>query len=134
MHERVYGMRYLLDTSVLICCFQDHNLLSSRVLDIVNNDQHKFCISIVSLWEIVIKLCIKKLDANINLKSLNDLLKKKNIGILPIKQKYLKILLSLPMHHKDPFDRLLIATAVSEKLTFITSDKDIKLYNVDWIW
>ena len=127
-------MKYLLDTNVLIWCFDDPYNLSSVVLDIIKNTENTFYISIASLWEIAIKLSIKKLDTSISLNRLNDLIKKKNIKILPIKQKYLKIILHLPMYHKDPFDRLFIATAIAEEIPIITSDRDIHHYEVNWIW
>ena len=134
MYERIYGMKYLLDTNVLIWCFNNPTYLPQKVLNIINNKENSFCISIISLWEIVIKLCINKLDSSITLKSLRDIIKLKNIDILPIKQKHLNKNLSLQMLHKDPFDRLLISIAISEKLPFITSDKDIHQYNVECIW
>jgi PIN domain nuclease of toxin-antitoxin system len=56
------------------------------------------------------------------------------INILPIKTNHLTVLEELPLIHRDPFDRLLVATAISEHLTLISADKNIELYNVSLIW
>ena len=127
-------MRYLLDTHVIIRGFDSNDSLPQQILSIMKNPENVFLISIVSIWEIVIKLCVKKLNVNFTLDILLKTIKRNNITILPIKQKYLKENLKLKMIHGDPFDRLIIATAISEKLTLITSDRNMHLYDVDTIW
>jgi len=57
-----------------------------------------------------------------------------NFEIIPIQKTHLKTLTDFPFIHRDPFDRLLIATAVSENLSFLTADEDIKKYDIPFIW
>ncbi|WP_223834093.1 type II toxin-antitoxin system VapC family toxin [Spirosoma profusum] len=54
--------------------------------------------------------------------------------LLPVTFQHTRRLLTLPMHHRDPFDRLLIAQSLTENLTFITADRNIHLYDIDWVW
>jgi len=61
-------------------------------------------------------------------------LNKTNIVILQIENEYLKKIITLPAIHKDPFDRLLISTALTEDMTIITADENIQKYNVNWVW
>ena len=127
-------MRYLLDTSVVIWYLEGYNHVPNKIKTILRDPQNILYISIVSAWEITIKLCVKKLDIHFSLDDLFETIKAKNFKLLPIKQKHLNINLDLQMLHNDPFDRLLIATAKSEKLTIITSDRNIHRYDVDSIW
>ena len=134
MYEGVYGVRYLLDTNVLIWYFKKNMELPPNIKKILDDADNTFNISIVSLWEIVIKMCLKKLDLGIEFEDFLKLIERNNIKLLPIKKEYLITNLSLSLHHRDPFDRLLIATAIAEKLPFITPDGDIHLYDIEWIW
>ena len=127
-------MKYLLDTHVLIRWFQNPESLPKKIDEMMNDLDNQMFVSIISLWEIVIKLNIKKLELKFNIQEMIEELSDSNIEILPIKQRYLDIYLGLPLLHKDPFDRLLISTALSEQIPFITSDNKNHLYPVEWIW
>ncbi|MCL2063466.1 MAG: type II toxin-antitoxin system VapC family toxin [Candidatus Cloacimonetes bacterium] len=127
-------MKYLLDTHTLIWCFTEFESLSKNVVDIISDPEKTKFISIVSFFEITIKLKIDKLNIGISLDDLFKLAKNRNFVMLPIKQKHLNVYLTQISFHKDPFDRLLVASAKSENLVLITSDKDIHQYDVDWIW
>jgi len=125
-------MNYLLDTHVIIWHFMDENQLPAKIRNIMDNPDNNIFISSASLWEIVIKTAIGKLDISFG-KLLNQL---DNIDfvLMQIEPEYLKRLQNLLLIHKDPFDRLLIATAQAENLTIITTDENIHQYNVQWIW
>ena len=127
-------MRYLLDTHTLIWYLEDSKSLPKRLKDIIDNPNNSVFVSIVSLWEIVIKQNIGRLNLSITVDELFDIIQDKDYVLLPIKQEYLKIYRDLYLHHHCPFDRLLIATAISENLKFITKDKEIRKYYIDWIW
>ena len=127
-------MRYLLDTSVIIWHFEDNKPLPKNISGILENTENTFYVSVVSVWEIVVKLCVKKLNLSFTIDYLYRAIKRENMVLLPIKQKHLNANLDLPMLHGDPFDRLLIATAISENMKFITSDKENQLYDVEWVW
>ena len=127
-------MKYLLDTHTLIWCFTDNDLLSEKALNLIVNPKNKKYVSIASLFEIAIKLKINRLNLGISYDDLFALIKNRKFTLLPIKQTHLNMYLSQQTYHKDPFDRLLIATAKAEDLQFISSDKDIKKYDVKIVW
>jgi PIN domain nuclease of toxin-antitoxin system len=91
-------------------------------------------LSAVSLWEVTIKLQNSKLDLGISLKDLFEFVDRNQIEIIPINYEYLLQLSNLPTHHNDPFDRLIIAQAISEDLVVITRDKLFKNYKVKQFW
>ena len=93
-----------------------------------------FFLSAVSLWEIALKINIGKLHLNSPFSKLLLDLQSTDITILQIKHDYLLGLANLPNIHKDPFDRLIISTALVEGLTILTADANIQKYNVSWRW
>ena len=127
-------MRYLLDTNVVVWYFDGKKLLRPKIKKIIDDPDNKVYVSIVSVWEIVVKLCVNKLNVSFTIDHLIESIKSRDFTLLPVKQKHLNANLKLPLIHGDPFDRLLIATSISEKLTFITSDKENQKYNVEWEW
>ncbi|MCL2064965.1 MAG: type II toxin-antitoxin system VapC family toxin [Candidatus Cloacimonetes bacterium] len=127
-------MKYLIDTNVLIWYIENQPEIDDTVLDIIDNLENKIFVSVVSIWEIALKTSKNKLFLGINIDELYKIIKNRKFELLPIKQKHLKGIINLPQIHKDPFDRLLVATAKSENLVLITSEKDIHQYDVDWIW
>jgi len=127
-------MSYLLDTHALIWYFEDSKDLPIKIAHIIDNPiYHKF-ICIASLWEIAIKSNIGKLDMRLSFDELLDVIEDSELSIIPIENDYLKRLSKLPFIHKDPFDRLIITTALSEGLTVMTVDENIQKYDVPWIW
>ena len=98
-------------------------------------DVNKKCyISIASLWEITIKLQLGKLELNFDFDELTEYLKRNQIEILPIHFDYLKVLSELPLHHRDPFDRIILSQAISEKFTIISQDSSFKSYKAKLLW
>lgn len=87
--------------------------------------------SSISFYEIAIKMSIGKFELNVPLKQFYDDTINNQIEILPITEKHLSQYLKLPNYpnHKDPFDKLIIATAISQKFKLISSDKNFELYN-----
>ena len=127
-------MDYLLDTHTLIWVLDDTITSYKLPTEIIKDHQKKKYVSIASLWEVTIKLSVNRLSLNFSLDDLLETIKSKNYILLPIKEAHLEEYLKLPFHHRDPFDRLLIATAIYEKFTLITSDKENQLYDVKWVW
>ncbi|MCL2056453.1 MAG: type II toxin-antitoxin system VapC family toxin [Oscillospiraceae bacterium] len=127
-------MRYLLDTHAIIWHFDDSSKLTQKAAGIIDNPKNRVYISYVSLWEIVIKISIGKLDVDFTLDQLLYAIKDNDFDILQIEDKYLQQLSTLPFIHKDPFDRLLVSTALAENLTIITTDENVRKYDVEWIW
>ncbi|MDR1831325.1 MAG: type II toxin-antitoxin system VapC family toxin [Fusobacteriaceae bacterium] len=127
-------MRYLLDTHALIWYMENSDKLPSQVREIIEQTGDSICISVISLWEIAIKVYNGKLNLKISFDELLDIVEARKFNLYQITNRYLKSLSALPFFHKDPFDRLLIATAIAEKMTLVTADTNIHQYNLNWIW
>lgn len=91
-------------------------------------------VSIASLWEIGIKYSLGKLDLNTDLKRIFELIDESGFKILPITPKHILTNAALEFHHRDPFDRLILAQAKSEGLSLISKDKIFEEYNINLIW
>ncbi len=107
-------MKYLLDTHTLLWFFHNDPKLPESTKDIICSNVD-VSVSMASFWEIAIKKSIGKLDIS---ESVSDL----------------EQLRLLPFIHRDPFDRLLISTAVEENLTLVTCDEKIQKYNLNILW
>ena len=124
---------YLLDTHPLLWFFHDDPKLPERTKDIICSNV-EVSISIATLWEIAIKKSIGKLNIPESVLDLERACMKNDICILPIKTIYLERIGILPLIHGDPFDRLIMATAIEENLTVITCDEKIHQYNIRFLW
>ena len=118
---------YLADTHVLIWALDGSDGLSEQHTAILNSDALIF-VSIASLWEIAIKTALGKLEAP---PRLNEKIESAGSSILPIELAHIDALKDQPQHHRDPFDRLLIAQAKTVGLTILTADRQLKRYTVD---
>src|SRR5688572_26520656 len=113
-------MQYLLDTHTFIWFINGDNNLPEKVKQGIQNLDNKCFISIASLWEISIKSSLGKLELKAEFSKIADFLLENEIEILPITFEHLQKLLSLKYYHRDPFDRLIIAQGLSEKLTVLS--------------
>ena len=127
-------MRYLLDTHVIIWMVEDSPSLPLAVKEIIKNPKNQVAISLISLWEIAIKMNIGKLTLNLTFDELVDVLRSGDFDFIQIEDEYLSGVLKLPLLHKDPFDRLLITTASTEHMTLVTRDENIQKYDISWVW
>jgi len=127
-------MRYLIDTHVIIWLAKDSCELPKSIRKLIENPENDIYICSASLWEIVIKMSLGKLDLKLPLDKLLFDIKTGGFNILQVEDIYLSMLLKLPYIHKDPFDRLLISTALVEGLVIVTVDENIQKYDVPWIW
>ena len=94
---------------------------------------HKF-VSISSLWEISIKNRIGKLPLPNDLSAVFTEVEMNGIGIIGINQGCLEAYNTLPLLHRDPFDGIIVATALLQDMTIITADENIQKYDVSWAW
>ncbi len=123
-------MKILSDTHIFIWFSQDSAQLSRSAHDLLKNPANEIFLSIASVWEIQIKLDIKKLALPLPLPDLITLQQRvNNIQILPIEPRHIYALSDLPMHHRDPFDRLLIAQSVTEAMPILTADAVFDRYD-----
>jgi len=127
-------MKYLLDTHVIIWMIEDSPNLPLAIREIIKNPENQVVICSISLWEIAIKMNIGKLTLSVTFDELVDILRNGDFDFVQVEDEYLSCLSKLPLLHKDPFDRLLISTAIVEKITLITIDENIQKYDVSWVW
>ncbi|MBV1825628.1 MULTISPECIES: type II toxin-antitoxin system VapC family toxin [Komagataeibacter] len=121
-------MKVLLDTHALLWWLSDSDRLGDNAREIIADPAHDILVSVVSLWEIAIKIRIGKLDADIN--DILAAIPGEGFSLLQIQPEHLKILMSLPMHHRDPFDHLLMAQAQAEHATFLSEDGQMDYYSI----
>lgn len=121
-------MKFLLDTHALLWWLADDEQLGQGARNLIEDPDSDILASMVSLWEIVVKVRIGKLEANI--KEVLQAIQREQFVLLDISSKHLLTLEGLPTHHRDPFDRLLIAQAITEGATFISEDRAISRYPV----
>ena len=127
-------MKYLLDTHVILWLATNSPLLSETVKRAILDNNNEKYVSIVSAWEVAIKLGTQKLQLDGGLAEFFRMIDVNGFLLLGIEREYLQYVQTLPFFHKDPFDRLLIATANVENLTLISIDDNIQKYDVNWIW
>jgi PIN domain nuclease of toxin-antitoxin system len=125
---------FLLDTHALLWFIQGDPQLSKRARSMITTDTNQLYLSVASLWEITIKLNIGKLTIGHTIDEIYRLLKQLNIEVLPIGQSDLEQYLTLPLYHRDPFDRLLIAQAIAQELTLVSADNAFGAYSVQQLW
>ena len=127
-------MRLLLDTHVLIWFSGKKSALSAETrAQIIDPANRKF-LSMASIWEMSIKAGLGKLKLPFPIRELVNEFQKAGGFILPIRQEHALAVEGLPQHHKDPFDRMLIAQAMYEDLTIISHDGLLAGYPVSILW
>ena len=127
-------MRYLLDTHTAIWALGDKAKLSEAAKGIIDNTSLPLCVSIASAWEIAIKVSIGKLNFIGGSAFFLEKMQKNGIEVLKIEGSHINQVESLPFIHRDPFDRLIVATAKVEEMTIITADDNIPKYDVLSMW
>lgn len=128
-------MRLLLDTHTLLWFLRQPHVLPPKVLEVITDPGTDAVVSLLSLWEIAIKSGLNKLYLP---KPYDELFPQSvtdsGLSLLPIEPTHLAVLSRLPQHHRDPFDRLLIAQAMAEGMTLASCDKHFPAYGVPLLW
>lgn len=128
-------MRLLLDTHVFLWWIGDDARLSLPAREAITASGNVVFLSVATAWEISVKIRLGKLTLPCDLESfLTDQIQRNDISILPIGMAHALLVSRLPLHHRDPFDRMLVAQAQSEQLTLVTADAAIRLYDVKLCW
>lgn len=128
-------MKLLLDTHTFLWWDSNPSNLSSEVLALCQNREHVILLSVVSVWEMQIKTQLGKLKLDLPLADTIKTQQQANhIQILPVTLAHVLALENLPMPHKDPFDRLLIAQAMVENSIVLSNDAIFERYPVKVIW
>jgi len=124
----------ILDTHTIIWYLNNHPQLPRQVSTLLEIEENLLGVSIATYWEIAIKLNLKKLSLPIDLENFILLTREKKIHILPISEKAVLLTENLPLHHRDPFDRIIIAEAISQDVPIVSADKVFDLYDIERIW
>jgi PIN domain nuclease of toxin-antitoxin system len=128
-------MKLLIDTHVLIWLIEGSENLSQSAKEAIENEDNSLYLSIASLWEMTIKMSLGKLQLGIPLdRVMENYILPTKIDILPIHLNHLLVLRDLPLHHRDPFDRLLISQSQSEGLTLVSEDRIFRDYSIQLLW
>lgn len=121
----------LVDTHALLWWRGDYQRLGGRAREAITNPDVALFFSAASIWEIAIKRARGKLNVPVNLL---DTMVERGFIELPVRSRHAIVAGALPLHHSDPFDRMIVAQAQSERLTVVTSDARIAAYDVPVLW
>ena len=127
-------MKLLLDTHCVLWFFDDVEKLSGKVLAAILEPTNEKFVSIASAWELAIKISMGKLAFDGGMEQFFATVNDNGFELLPVRQEHLKLLETLPFHHRDPFDRLLVTSAIAEGMSLMTVDANIHRYTVDCFW
>jgi len=127
-------MNILLDTHTFLWFLGGHSELSKQARTLIETPKHEKYISIASFWEIAIKHSLGKLTLDVPFVELKTEAVKSNFQILPITFEDTLQLSTLPFHHRDPFDRIIISQAKENNLTLLSCDNNFAQYNVNILW
>jgi len=127
-------MNILLDTHTFLWYLEDSKQLSSKAAEIIQDPSNTLCLSIASLWEISIKLGLGKLSLQNSFSELEEVLQQLKIEVLLITFSDTECYLNLPLHHRDPFDRILVAQAINHSLVLVSRDVAFDAYDLQRLW
>ena len=128
-------MDILLDTQVLLWSISGDRQLSEQGRSVFLEPKNNLYFSMAGYWEIAIKVSIGKLELDNQWPGIIDKEMRSNfIKFIPVTQKHCNLLSKLPFHHRDPFDRMLIAQAKTEQMTLLSADRQLEKYGVEIIW
>ena len=128
-------MKILIDTHVFIWYIQNSERLPSSAATLINDGGNEILFSIASIWEMAIKQSTGKLNLGIPyIGFIEEQMRLNNIKLLPINLNHIELVTTLPFHHRDPFDCLLIAQAITEDIILISTDSVFALYPVQTVW
>lgn len=125
-------MRLLLDTHALIWALSAPGKLPQRVRLAIEDSSNEVFASAASAWEISIKHALGRLV--FPLARLGSELAKASIAELPVTIRHARAVSALPAHHRDPFDRMLVAQAATEGLSLVSRDPQVRRYQVTVLW
>jgi PIN domain nuclease of toxin-antitoxin system len=128
-------VRLLLDTHALLWFALGDSQLSPNALALITDPSHEQLVSAGTVWEIAIKVSIGKLILHQPYEDFIDSAVRQNgFSILPVEPRYTAALIGMPFHHRDPFDRLLIARSLVESIPVVSADAAFDAYGVQRLW
>ena len=128
-------MRHLIDSQSLIWYVDQDHLLGAAAHAAITDPANDLLLSAATVWEIGIKVGLGKLTLSLPYRQwMNQAIADLGLWLLPITVEYADVQAGLPRHHGDPFDRLLVAQAMVERVAVISSDPQLDAYGVSRIW
>jgi PIN domain nuclease of toxin-antitoxin system len=128
-------VKLLLDTHAFLWFIEGNLNLSKTARSLIEDEENQRFLSIASLWEMAIKVSVNKLTLQTAFTSLvMQQVYGNAIEVLEIRPEHLDVLAKMPFHHKDPFDRLIIAQGIAESIAVISKDREFGKYPVTLFW
>jgi PIN domain nuclease of toxin-antitoxin system len=127
-------VKVLLDAHTLVWWFSEPEKLSKRAASIITNSSNAVLVSAASAWELVIKVNLGKVDATSLVSDLSMHLAEEGFEEPPIAIPHATRAGSLPLHHRDPFNRLLVAQALELDVPILSADKSLDRYDIRRVW
>ncbi len=121
-------MNYIIDTHILLWYMEGDPRISTETQEKIEDVSNTIWISNASLWEMAVKVSIGKLELNGSLKDIKNYLDDKGFHLLEFDADDLDMLQTLPFHHQDPFDRLIVAQTKAKSLEIISDDWQVNKY------
>ncbi len=126
---------YLLDTHTFLWLATEDERLSPTARELVLDPRNDLFLSVTSVWEMAIKKSLGRMELTFPLSRLvAEQLKQLRTSLLEIRREHALLVETLPFHHRDPFDRLLVAQAIEESLPLLSADRQLDAYPVDRVW
>ncbi len=123
-------MKYLIDTHIFLWIFSEPEKIKKKVKAILDDPDVVLLVSPITFYEIQLKKQLGKLEFK---PDLQDIIAKEYFQVLNILSKHTLATIDLPLLHRDPFDRILIAQSIVENITMITGDREIMMYDFPYI-
>jgi PIN domain nuclease of toxin-antitoxin system len=128
-------LKLLLDTHAFLWFVLDDPKLSATARQVIESGANETCISLASFWEIAIKVSLGRYRLNAAFEAFwTAAIQQNDVTVLPVEVGHVAPLVSMPFHHKDPFDRLLIAQAMAEQIPLVSVDPRLDAYGVSRLW
>jgi PIN domain nuclease of toxin-antitoxin system len=127
-------MDLLIDTNAFLWFCEDNPNLSVKAKLYIENPNNRDFLSMASLWELAIKISLKKMKLKIPFERFIELIQENGFKLLPITSEHTLQVSKLEFHHRDPFDRLIIAQGIVEDLPVVSVDENFDKYQINRIW
>jgi len=128
-------MRLLLDTQAVLWFRAGDPRLSNAAREAIESPENSLMFSMAGLWELAIKISLRRLHLTYTLHEfVQQRLPESAIQLLDITPEHVYELLNLPLHHRDPFDRLMMAQCLADGINFVSADAELDAYGITRIW
>ncbi len=128
-------MRLLLDTHAFLWFVTNDPQLSETALEVIAEPTNSILLSPASYWEIAIKVSLGKYPLTVPFETFfQEGIEGSDVMIVPIEVRHAAVLSALPMHHKDPFDRMIVSQAIAERIPIVSVDSVLDAYGIQRLW